>query len=344
MTINIALCTYDGIVLGCDSLSSIAESVVVPNWAEGNPYVLDSDGKPIVDGDGNWLLKVKTDHFKQIATTVFGGVSKMFCLYQDDDSDTTAAAVTAGMAILDGVTIAEQAKRFRRKLKAENKTFHKVGDVVEEFKQFMYALWSEDFRKSGFPDVSYFPTVQFIVAGYGRDDDHGKVFRIDLIDNSATEQFAQNDHTGVCWGGTADYVERLLRGSDGVLQYKVNKELVKAMKQQREGTIADLSEALVQAGVELPADLDVQIREEQAPTLPWDSVAADIDYGNLSTQYAVEFVELLVNIQSGMQRFARGIPVVGGRTHIGVLKRGERFDMLNEPKLQHKHTGYADDF
>ncbi|OOG47021.1 hypothetical protein B0E50_13890 [Rhodanobacter sp. C01] len=277
-----------------------------------------------------------------MATTVFGGVSKMFCLYQDED--TTVAAVTAGLAIVGGVTIAEQAKRFRRKVSADKRTFNKVEDVANEFKDFMYELWHEDYKKSGIPDIQYFSTVQFIVAGYGRDDVYGRVFRINCSDNSLVEQFTEDDHTGVCWGGTADYAERLLRGSDGLLQYKVNRELVKAMKQQRESTINDLSEAITAAGVVLPSGLDVQVREEQLPTLPWDSVTADVDYGNLSTQYAIDFVELLVNIQSGMQRFARGIPVVGGRTHIGVLKRGERFEMLNEPKLQHKHTGYADEF
>jgi len=342
MTINIALCTYDGIILGCDSLSSTTESVLRPYKSGNIPLVLDNKGVPVVDDDGNWLLKFKIEDTQQLASTVFGGVSKMFCLYQDDD--TSVAAVTAGLAILGGITIAEQAKRFRRKLKSDGDEFNVVEDVANRFKDFMHELWNEDFKKSGLPDPQYFPTVQFIVAGYGNNDDYGKVFRIDLFENSIIEQFDADDHTGVCWGGTADYVERLLRGSDGVLKYRVNRELAKAMKQQRESTIADLSVAITNAGVVLPDDLDIQVREEQFPTLPWDSVAADIDYGNLSTQYAVDFVELLVNIQSGMQRFARGIPVVGGRTHIGVLKRGERFEMLNELKLQHKHTGYADEF
>lgn len=340
MTINIALCTYDGIVLGCDSLSSITEYVLQP-FKDGG-LILGDNGMPVVDDAGNLSLKFKFDDTRQLATTVFGGVSKMFCLYEDDD--TSVAAVTAGLAILGGITVAEQAKRFRRKIKADGTAFNNVADVANKFKDFMYQLWSDDFKKSGTPEPQYFPTVQFIVAGYGKDEDHGKILRIDLSENSVVEQFDEDDHTGVCWGGTADYVERLLRGADGVLKHKVNRELIKAMKQQRESTIADLSKAITDAGVVLPHGLDVQVREEQPPTLPWDSVGADIDYGNLSTQYAVDFVELLVNIQSGMQRFARGIPVVGGRTHIGVLKRGERFEMLNEPKLQHKHTGYADEF
>ena len=343
MTINIALATHDGIILGCDSLSSSSETVVLPYGKGGSLLVQDEAGNPIVDGEGKFTVKFSLYDTQQLATTVIGGVNKMFCVYEDDD--TCVAAVTAGMATLAAVTIAENARRFRRKLKDGGASYRTVADVATEFKTYMHDLWRSDFDKAGLPDIKFFPTVQFIVAGHGRDDDYGKVFRIDLSDDAPpAEQFTGGDHMGVCWGGVADYVERLLRGSDSALQYKVSKELAKAMKRQREGTVADLSKALTDAGLVLPESLNVQVREEQLPTLPWGSVAADVDYGNLSTQYAVDFVELLVNIQSGMQRFARGIPVVGGRTHIGVLKRGERFEMLNEASLQHRHTGYANDF
>jgi len=316
------------------------DSAILPY--RNNQFVVDQYGQPITGSDGFQLIKFKPGETQQIVTTVFSGVSKMFCVYQDDE--TSVAAVTSGMAILGGVTIAEQAKRFRRRVKNDKQAFAKVEDVANDFKTFMHEIWVADFNKSGVPEIQYFPSIQFIIAGYGKDDGYGRVFRVDLFNDSLVEQFPADDHTGVCWGGTANYVERLLRGSDGLLQYKVSRELTRAMTQQREGTIADLSRALTEAGVTLPSGLDIQVREEQLPTLPWDSVTADIDYGNLSTQYAVDFVELLVNIQSGMQRFGRGIPIVGGRTHIGVLKRGEHFEMLNEPQLQHRHTGYADEF
>lgn len=341
MTINVAVVTYDGIILGCDSLSSMVEGVLMPYRGRGT-FVLDDNSQPIVDDDGHWLVKFKPGDTEQLVTTVFGGVSKMFCLYEDDD--TSVAAVTSGLATLAGVTIAEQAKRFRRRLKTEGATFESVGEVALKFQEYIQSIWLQDREKAALPE-SLFPDLQFIVAGHGKADLYGKVFRVNASDRGPPiEQFQDDDHVGICWGGTADYVERLLRGADGVLMLRVTRELARAMRQQRESTLNDISMALTQAGVQLPDDLDVQVREEQQPTLPWDSVVADIDFGNLSTQYAVEFVELLVNIQSGMQRFARGIPVVGGRTHIGVLKRGERFDMLNEPTLLHKHTGYSDDF
>lgn len=342
MTINVAVVSYDGIILGCDSLASMAEPAIMP-YRSTNSFVLDENNRPLVDDDGNWLVKFKPNDVGQVVTTVFGGVSKMFCLYEDED--TSVAAVTAGLAILGGVTIAEQARRFRHKLRSDGASFESVDDVAKKFKEYIRSAWLDDVAKANLPDASFFPDLQFIVAGHGKRDDYGKVYRISAnTEDPPAEQFQDDDHVGICWGGTADYVERLLRGADSVLIHRVSRELSRAMKQQRESTLNDISAALTQAGVNLPDDLDVQVQEEQAPTLAWDSAAADIDFGNLSTQYAVEFVELLVNIQSGMQRFARGIPVVGGRTHIGVLKRGEPFEMLNEARLQHKHTGYSDEF
>lgn len=342
MTINVAVVSYDGIVLGCDSLASMVEPAIMP-YRVTNSLVLDENNRPLVDNEGNWLVKFKPNDVGQVVTSVFGGVSKMFCLYEDDE--TSVAAVTSGLAILGGVTIAEQARRFRHKLKSEGANFEKVDDLAKRFKEYIRSVWLDDVAKANLPDASFFPDLQFIIAGHGKRDTYGKIYRISInTEDEPAEQFQDDDHVGICWGGTADYVERLLRGADGLLIRRVSRELSKAMKQQRESTLNDISAALTHAGVNLPDDLDVQVHEEQPPTLPWDCTMADIDFGNLSTQYAVEFVELLVNIQSGMQRFARGIPVVGGRTHIGVLKRGEPFEMLNEAKLQHKHIGYSDEF
>ena len=284
------------------------------------------------------------DHYTDVATTVFGGVNKMFCLYEDDD--TCVAAVTAGLAILGGVTIAEQAKRFKRKTKADKTEFNSVEDVARAFADYVTLIWNEEFRPDEQTDRprETLPNVQFILAGFGKNDYYGKIYRIDISSGKLEEQFPDGSHMGMCWGGMADYVERLVKGFDASLKNKVGRELAGAMKRQRETTINDISQALIVAEIIVPNDLDIHITEDQPPTLPWETTWVDIDFGNLSTQYAVELVEMLVNTQSGMQRFARGIPTVGGRTHIGVLKRGEGLQLLNEPKLQHKHTGYGDDF
>ncbi|WP_409475554.1 hypothetical protein [Stenotrophomonas sp. Y-13] len=344
MTINIALATYDSIVLGCDSLSSMVDSVIFP-FAPGTTFAQDANGNFITDKDGNYVIAFDQRQVSQVATTVFGGVSKMFCVYDsqsDEDDGIAVGAVTAGLAILGGVTIAEHAKRFRRSHK--NVKFETVEAVATAFCQHFCNLWDAEFSDVGETQRGYLPTIQFIVAGYGKDDEYGKVFKIDVQARSLQEQFPGGDHAGICWGGMANYVERLTRGVDQSLVYTATKQVAAAIAAQRVSVLTDISRALAAAGIELPEGLRLDITEQTEPTLPWDSQQADIDFGNLSTQYAVELVELLVNTQSGMQRFARGIPTVGGRTHIGVLKRGEGFRLLNEPQLQHLHTGYSHDF
>lgn len=344
VTINIALATYDSIILGCDSLSSMVDNVIFP-FAMETEYAKDAAGQFITDANGDYVISVSPNRVTQVATTVFGGVSKMFCVYESKDEEgeqVSVAAVTAGLAILGGVTIAEQVKRFRRKNKAT--VFETVEEVVIAFHQYFHDLWEVQFAHVPTDQRAYLPTVQFIVAGYGKDGDHGKIFKIDILSGLVLEQFPEGDHTGICWGGMSNYVERLTRGVDQSLVFAATRQIAEAFQGQREAVIQDVSEALISGGVELPEGLDIQVTEQTPPTLPWDSLQADIDFGNLSTQYAVELVELLVNTQSGMQRFARGIPTVGGRTHIGVLKRGEGFRPLNEPELQHLHTGYSHDF
>lgn len=341
MTINIALATYDSVVLGCDSLSSIVENVIFPF---DHDYAKDGGGNYILDAEGNFLLPISMDKVTQVATTVFGGVSKMFCVHEEGNAgdDVSVAAVTAGLAILGGVTIAEQVKRFRRGQKGAQ--YRTAEAVVNAFYEHFKAEWDKQFAHVPEDQRAFLPTLQFIVAGYGPDDEHLKVFRIDVRDQSVDEQFTNGNHAGMCWGGMANYVERLTKGVDYSLVYTATRQVASAMADQRESVLKDVSDALAAAGIALPEGLEINVTEQAAPTLPWDSHAADIDFGNLSTQYAVELVELLVNTQSGMQRFARGIPTVGGRTHIGVLKRGEGFKPLNEPTLQHLHTGYSHDF
>jgi len=341
MTINIALATYDGIILGCDSLSSMVDNVIFPFGGTAE-YARDDQGNFIKDANGHLVIAVQPNNISQVATTVFGGVSKIFCLYEEHADDTCVAAVTAGLAILGGVTIAEQAKRYRRT--RSGKGFDTVEAVARDFFEFCNAIWDEQFKDTPADQRHFQPTVKFIVAGYGAKDSNGKIFQIDVQAQTVTEQFPGENYTGICWAGASDYVERLMRGIDTSLMYAANRQIIQAMASQRASVADDITKALAEAGIKLDEGMKLKITVDTPPSLPWDVGFADIDFGNLSTQYAVELVELLVNTQSGMQRFARGIPTVGGRTHIGVLKRGEGFQLLNEPKLQHLHTGYSHDF
>ncbi|WP_175254157.1 hypothetical protein [Pseudomonas sp. BMW13] len=336
MTINIAVATYDSIVLGCDSLSSVVEPAVSFRTAG---FARDANGVELVDASGHKVIS--TANLTHYVTNVFSGAQKMFLLYED--ADTSVAAVTAGMATLCGVTIAGIASRFRRS--TSHQVFNTVEEVANEFKTFVRREWEKevDFVNADEEMRPFFPDVQFIVGGYGKDDDRGRLFKIWIAPDVIRETVSTTETgTGACWGGQAEFVERLLMGVDAQIEQTITRIVTAALNTRTQKTVEQITEQLEEAGVNIPDNLQLEGGREELD-LPWRDSSADIDFANLPTQYAVEFVELLVNTQSGMQRFANGVATVGGRTHVGVLRRGEKFEMLNEPQLVHNHTGYSHD-
>jgi hypothetical protein len=339
LTINIAIATYDAIVLGCDSLSSQVEQAVLP-FRNGGGFARDADGNELVDASGSKVISASL--LQPYVTNVFGGAQKMFCLYQDDD--TTVAAVTAGMATLCGVTIAGIANRFRKKNAGEGQSFKSVQAVTDAFLAHVRQEWELEVEyQTAAEDLRpYFPDVQFIVGGYGTEDATSKVFKLSVKDMTSSEQFTWKTRSGACFAGQSDFVQRLLVGVDDRIIGHVGGTIGQLATTHGQAVAQEVIDQLKAAGVEIPEGMSFNL-PDFACSLPWFDNVAVIDFGNLPTQYAVDLAELLVNLQSGMQRFAPGVATVGGRTHIGVLKRGEKFAMLNEPKLVHNHTGYSHD-
>ncbi|MBX8516060.1 hypothetical protein K5D69_15300 [Pseudomonas cichorii] len=339
MTINIAIATYDAIVLGCDSLSSQIEQAVLP-FRNGVGFARDADGNELVDATGSKVIS--SAQLQPYVTNVFGGAQKMFCLYQDDD--TTVAAVTAGMATLCGVTIAGIANRFRKKNIGEAQTFKSVQAVTEAFLAHVRQEWEQEVEYDTAAEElrPYFPDLQFIVGGYGTEDATSKVFKLSVKDMTLSEQFTWKTRSGACFAGQSDFVQRLLVGVDDRIVSQIDGTIGQLATTHGHAVAQGIIDQLKAAGVEIPEGITFNLPEFSCE-LPWFDNVAAIDFGNLPTQYAVDLAELLVNLQSGMQRFAVGVATVGGRTHIGVLKRGEKFAMLNEPKLVHNHTGYSHD-
>lgn len=339
MTINVAVATYDAIVLGCDSLSSVVCPII--NLGKGSAQAFGADGVPILDASGRPTYVITDESVEYQPTTVFGGVSKMFLLYED--KDTSVAAITSGQGTINGRTIAALASGFKRALERDRTLHASVESVARDFAQFMHYEWAKQPELQGVPEESrkFMPTVNFIVGGYGKDDQCGRVFKLDIARHECTEAFPDAPHSGVTWGGQANFVERVLRGSEFRLEQIVSRRIVEALTKQREGLVDSIANGLAEAGVQIPEGTKFNFEEILPPSDSWNKFWVDIDYPNLPVQYAVDLVSLLVNIQSGMQHFGSGIATVGGRTHVGVLQRNSPFRKLKEPKLAHAHTGYS---
>ncbi|EIK96036.1 hypothetical protein PMM47T1_13790 [Pseudomonas sp. M47T1] len=339
MTINIAIATRDVIILGCDSLSSVVETAAFP-LRNGIGFARDADGNELLDSEGRRLVPV--EDLRSVVTNVYGGVNKMFPLFEHQGF--AVAAVTAGKATLSGLTIAEIGKRFCEHNGTAGTIFESTEQVAQSFYAHVRSAWETevDFQGTDPSLRNLLPPLQFIVAGNCSHDAYGRVFKIDIPAEAVTDVFPVGDHCGATWAGQADFVERILLGVDHGVKNSVQSQFEQSVQEARNKALVTMVESLTASGVQIPEGLAVDFMDTPRAPL-WDGAQTDVQFQDLSTQYAIDFVELLVNTQSGMQRFGRGIPTVGGRTHIGVLRRGEGFKMLNEPELTHNHTGYAHD-
>jgi hypothetical protein len=100
-----------------------------------------------------------------------------------------------------------------------------------------------------------------------------------------------------------------------------------------------LQQVIEKTGAQLPDDLEIDLTLPPPDLLNLRDSQANIAYDALPIQSGIDLVSELVNLQSAAARFESGIPVVGGRTRIGIITKAGGLEFLSEPKLKHEHTG-----
>ncbi|MFI8717073.1 hypothetical protein ACIGHF_04180 [Stenotrophomonas sp. NPDC077464] len=345
MTTNVVVATYHGVILGCDSLSSIIERAYFP-FRVPNALARDERGEVMTDPQGRLLLAYDERNFQYTPTNIMGGVQKMFPLHEDVDPqniECSVAATTSGLGSLNGVVIAEVAERFRRRCRTNEQGFNSIEQVVSMFLDYVRPQWE---MQVGFDAAdpaahSFLDDLQFLIAGYGPADEYIKVIRVSVANESAVEVFKHAPHCSAAWAGQASAVASLLMGFNPTTRWAIDRAVVESLSAQRESVVTSVLGHLREQGVAIPEPFEARIDEVVPADLPWSEGSPEFDWANLPVQSAVDLVSTLVNAQSAMQKFAMGIPTVGGRTRIGLMRRGMPFAFLNEPEIVHQHVGYS---
>ncbi len=301
----------------------------------------DKKGNLIKDPDGNYLIKFKLDMVERPVVNSWGGVTKMFQIHE---GQCNVAAVTAGLANFNNRTMASLADEFLRKQNTRATRRVSVLAVVKDFLRFMRSEYQSHYKGDSRPD-DFKDGPEFLVGGYGRDDAHPSLFKVDVKNNKILNHYGpkETSKTGIAWGGQGSSVERIIRGYDGFLKYQVTEQMNQYHKEMGDGVIKIVSEVLTQLGAKFPKGVNTKLPKPLPQRIDWESYHLGIDYGNMPLQDAIDFVSFLVNLQSGRDKFIKGVATVGGRTHIGVISKASGFKMINEPEIVHKHTGFGDD-
>lgn len=345
MTVNIGLVTSDALVLGCDSVASTIQPFVDP-FAPSVELVKDANGMVQADADGRYHLKFKYENIQQVVTSAWGGVTKMFPVHP---KPSPVVAITAGLALLEGRTIASHAEEFFRrqmdKQQGGTGALVNVEPICNAFLRFMRRRYEAHYKDSQIPD-SMKEGLEFLVGGIGRDDTFPSLYRVSVQRNSIVCDWSQGQ-SGMSWNGQADAVERLVRGYDGSLRMHIESSVAEAIRRHaqelQEYVIGLVNGIMDELNQELPDDVEIELPTLKKVDLNWGQFAIPIDYRNLPLQEAVNLVSAMVMSQASRARFAWGIATVGGRTHIGVVTKTGGFEALNEPELIHRFTGLSDD-
>lgn len=304
---------------------------------------VDKDGIKILDANGNTTLSLSPEDIGSYVVNVVSGVEKMFLLYEKKGKF-SVAATTAGLAAVGGQSVRALADEFR----ADNqKKFKRVEDVAKAFLVFVRERYEEDFKDTTVPP-EYWSDLNFLLAGAGGSEPYPALFRVYVKDNKVTPAFEDGVRTGLAWDGQAAGIERLIGGYDTQLRTKMEKDLddyVRSIHETWSQRLAGIVEELIKRSKleAIPDDIDLTLPPETKFTPSWESSRVEVQYSSLPLQYAIDFVGFLVTAQSGLQRFTSSIATVGGRTHIGIVRKGYNFEMVNEPAPTHRMTGFSDD-
>jgi hypothetical protein len=185
--------------------------------------------------------------------------------------------------------------------------------------------------------------LQFLISGYGREDEYTKVFRVSILNESMAEEFADPPHCNAAWAGQSSAISSLMLGISPSARWGVGRAVISAFDTHRQSIVKEVIDQLRQQGVHVPEPFEAEINAQVPGDLPWGEGAPEMDLGNLPVQSAVDLVSTLVNAESAIQKFGMGIATVGGRTRIGLMRRGMPFAFLNEPEIIHHHVGYNHD-
>jgi hypothetical protein len=342
MTVNVALVTSEALILGCDSIASATRLYLDPlNFTDR-----EQDGSFKADETGKWTARFSFENLTTVVTDAWGGVTKMFRLCADPNP---VAAVTSGLAALNEQKISGFVKKFSEAQGSAGQ-FTTVSAVVNAFVEYI----GDEYEKAHENVQDAFRSdLDFLIGGFGREDAFPSVYRVNLNrpkDKRLSSVYGPGQgfsgRTGLVWAGQADGVERLLFGVDSLLRRSVDaaaREYADSLyKSMSQSVVNILAATLAKLNATLPPDVDTALPAQPPFKVNWDEGQLSIDFANLPLQDAVDFVSYLVGLQSGKAKFVRGVPQVGGRTHIGIVQRGS-FTMPNEPELSHRNIGYARD-
>ena len=325
MTTLITFSTKDVIVMGCDSLGTVSRNMV-------DPYELfqyfDREGKIKIDDDGKPMLSNFWEHiyphYKNIPYSHMTHVDKLFEL------DKNIGIMTSGSISIGDTTLKSIIQDFAQK--GTTKEFYTIHCVTQKLVDEIQKYYGKEY-----PDHVFQPEIQLLIGGWEPNDSLPKVCRVNFPSGDARLEL--DGYYGIVFGGQFREIARLIHGTDPFnmrlieerYRFLLDRFVNELQKANRGIILPDLDsffEKFHVFGLENPDDPS----SEQ----PWQLEGFNADYGDFSTQNAINCVYWLVELMVRVQEFGDSMPTVGGDIHVAIIDRKDGFRFISEEayKLQ----------
>lgn len=329
MTTLVALSTKDCLVLGCDSLGSSSKKLVNPIDLVDYFDLTDSTLSLKLDKNGKPILKNFNDIYKlshDVPFTHMPHMSKLFSLEPLEMALMITGVTSIGDRTIKSIIEEFKSKdlMFRVKPKPRNYSVetlaHKILDFVTEFYDTEHTSSSK-------------PSLELILAGYGKRDALPEVYRIQFPDKKVVKSFGKGDF-GIVLGGQNKEIQRIVFGTDDRNRWKIHTRHIELLREYRVHCNTLLKANSV--SFEIPELLGEDIEKYKIFQNDWDLEGFDANWGDFSEQNAIECVDFLVSIMIKSQEFSYGMPTVGGEVHIALITKSSGVKFISKEEYMHK--------
>jgi hypothetical protein len=326
MTTLVALSTKDALVMGCDSLGTVAVPLIEPSKLrdyfdkDGNLKV-NEKGEPSLKKYGEILVKSEMIPYSHMSH-----VSKLFSL-----SPLPMGVMATGIVSIGIRTIKSIITEFKTTDSAFNKNRHPTNYTVNSIgRRLLDFIWSH-YCKEYPEETQYKPELELIIGGYDLQSQTPSTYRIYVHDNKIEPIFT-NDTFGVAFGGEMKEIQRLVFGTDFANSVKIVNRNTYLLDKYYMLLLNGFKSQNIDITFKKPTEYKDELKFFDAG---WKLNEYDANWGDFSEQNAIELVDFFINVMVKSQQFSNRLPTVGGEIHIGVICKSKGFRSVSGEEWRH---------
>ncbi|MBL4773577.1 MAG: hypothetical protein JKX98_08260, partial [Alcanivoracaceae bacterium] len=197
------------------------------------------------NGNGGFSTDIKFSDVQEVVVDVTPGVMKMFELH--NKNDTHVAAITTGVAELDGRSMGDLSHEFFEKQKAMAKPRANVKVVASDFYKFIRGKYLEIYPEG--PN-QFKPWLEFLIGGYGKKDRFPRLYRVYVHEDKILKVHSDGSG-GTAWGGQSTAVEGFLNGVANQMKNSIEFQYAESIKSLQQGFVNSLVDYETKTGTKI---------------------------------------------------------------------------------------------